>query len=401
VLTAIPASLPPARRPITSQDTLPELCEGAVITAGRLRQAAAEFTGQGRWSPQATSRSWRRAAQASAITGHSSEVILRTLTRRAAGLDLDPAIQAHLDNAARAMHHAWTAWRAVTSEWDHLSTGPGRGTGLSRAAAEIGDLVLRIGRIAYRNHEWTPSFGQISLTRDPAGLAPTAAGLRTVIGAVHHATDALTQIAVADRGCAHQALGEGRLYIARRSLPDDYDLPYRQVPAPRTRAQPLLEAYDLAVSTCAAATAALDDLAVAARAPTRALAAARRLIPSSQQPHGLPPGRWNPAQPAAPSSPAASSTPCATSRSATPASCCAPPPSTKPPAPSPPKPPRKDAEPRPPQTRQPGTHQETSPHPAAARPDDGHERTAESDVLLDLGTPLPVRRTAGKWVGLA
>jgi hypothetical protein len=303
VLGGLPANLPPARRPVTGPEALPDLCEGAVITAERLRQAAVAFTRQGRWSPQATSLSWRRDAQASAVVGHSSEFILRTLAQRAADLDMDPRIQAHLDNAARALKHAWTAWRAVTDEWDLLSTGPDRGKGPSRVAAEVGDLVLRMGRVAYRNPGWTPAFGGTSRTRDPADLAPAPADLRTVVAAVHHSTDALRQIAIQDRHCARRALTEGRLYIARRLLPADYDIPYRQVPAPRSRARPLLVGYDLTVKTCTAATTALDGLALAAEAPTRVLAAAHRLSLFGQQPQSLPQDQWIPAQLAAPIQP--------------------------------------------------------------------------------------------------
>jgi hypothetical protein len=114
VLGAIPANLPPARRPVTTAETLPDLCEGVITTAGRLQHAAAEFARVARWSPQATSVSWGRDAQAAAITAHSSEVILGTLARTA--LDLDPIIQAHLDNTLRALKPVTSAWRAITAE---------------------------------------------------------------------------------------------------------------------------------------------------------------------------------------------------------------------------------------------------------------------------------------------
>ena len=123
VLIAIPAHLPPASRPVTAQETLPELCDGVTVTAERLRQAAVAFTRRAHWSVQATSQSWRRDALASAITGHGSELILRGLARRAAELGMSPAVVTQLHHAAESLRHAWTAWRAVTGEWHTLSTG--------------------------------------------------------------------------------------------------------------------------------------------------------------------------------------------------------------------------------------------------------------------------------------
>ena len=273
VLAAIPANLPPAYRPLAAETTVPGLCEGVITTAARLQYGAAAFARTARWSPQATSDSWRHDALAAAITADSSDVIIRGLAQRAASLGLHPAIQAHLDNSARALKLACTAWRAVTGEWDLLSTGAHKRAGLSPVATEMDDLVLRIGRLAYRNPGWTPACGDASLARTPADLAPDAGGISTVLAAVHHATDTLTHIAVTDQRCVRQAAADHRLYIPTRLLPEDYDIPYRYTPAPRSRMTALLDGYRLAVKTCTAATTALDDLALAARAPSRVLAA--------------------------------------------------------------------------------------------------------------------------------
>jgi hypothetical protein len=172
VLAAIPANLPPAHRPL-APETVPELCTGVLTTAARLQHAAAAFARTARWSAQATSVSWNRDALACAIIAHSSDTIIRGLARRAASLGLDPATQAHLDNTARHLKLTCTAWRAVTGEWGLLSTGTTHGTGVSRVAAEVGDLVLRVGRLAYANPGWTPACGHASLARDPP-ISPPA-----------------------------------------------------------------------------------------------------------------------------------------------------------------------------------------------------------------------------------
>ena len=147
---------------------MPELSAGTVTTAARLQHAAAAFARTARWSAQAISLSCNRDALACAIIADSSDVIIRSLTQRAASLGLEPMIQAHLDNSAQHLKLACTTWRAVTDEWGLLSTGTTRGAGVSPVAAEIGDLVLRVGRLAYANPGWTPGCGHHSLARDPA-----------------------------------------------------------------------------------------------------------------------------------------------------------------------------------------------------------------------------------------
>ena len=283
VLASIPSALPPAHQPVAATESVPDLCQGVITTAARLQHAADAFARTARWSPQATSHSWGRSALACAITAHSSEVIVRSLSQRAAALDLTPTIEAHLDDAARALNPVCTAWRAIAGEWDVLSTGANHGRGVSRVATEIGDLVLRIGRLAYATPQWTPASGDTP-PRSPADLARTAADLRAVLTAIHHATDTLTRIAVTDRRAVHRTAADGRLYIPTRLLPADCDIPHPYAPAPRSRVTPLLDGYRLAVEACTAAAAAFDALAVAAATPSRALAAARALPPASR-PH--------------------------------------------------------------------------------------------------------------------
>ena len=225
MLAAIPANLPPAYHPLTGETTVPGLCEGVITTAARLQYGAAAFARTARWSAQATSTSWRHDALASAITADSSEVIVRGLAQRVTSLGLRPAHPGVTRYSARALILACTAWRAFTGEWDLLSTGIRRRAGISPVAAEIDDLVLRIGQLAYRNPGWTPACGDARLARNPGDLAPDADTLPAVLAAVHHATDTLTHIAVTDQRCVRQAAGDHRLYIPTRLLPDDYDIP--------------------------------------------------------------------------------------------------------------------------------------------------------------------------------
>jgi len=285
VLTAIPANLPPAPRPVAVPETIPGLCASLTTTAARVQHVAAAFARSARWSPQATSESWRRSALAAAITADSSEVILHTLTRRAAPLGLDPLIQAHLDNTLRALQPVTTAWRAITAKWSVLSTGVNRDKGLNQVAAEMGHLVLRTGSLAYSNKEWTPACGRASIIRHPTSLAPTPHDLRKVLAAVHHATDTLTHVAATDLRCVRRAAADSRLYIPTRMLSAAHDFPYPHALAPRSHVTALLDSYRLALKTCTAATQSFDDLALAAGAPSHVLAAAHtRPTPGSPLP---------------------------------------------------------------------------------------------------------------------
>src|SRR6185437_4885714 len=154
--------------------------------------------------------------------------------------------------------------------------------GMSHITAEINDLLQRIGRIAYQNPAWTPAAADASLPRNPADLAPTLGDMCNVLAAVHRTTDALARIAATDSWRVSQAEADGRLYIATRLLPAQYDIPYRYTPAPHSRTEPLLNSYDHVTSACSSATADLDHLAEATRAPTQTLAIARRLPAGSQ-----------------------------------------------------------------------------------------------------------------------
>src|ERR1019366_1602466 len=163
-----PANIPPPRSPVTGPESITDLCGGITATAERLRHAVAESARHARWSPHAVSASWRHDAPASAVTGHSSELILRALVQRAADLGAGSAIEARLSAAAIAVNQAWTAWRTLTDGWGLISTNADQAVGVSPVAADISDLALRMGRLAYQNPGWTPACGSASATRSPA-----------------------------------------------------------------------------------------------------------------------------------------------------------------------------------------------------------------------------------------
>jgi hypothetical protein len=283
LLHAIPANAPPPRQPPHPGEPVRKLCERIPLTAERLRYAAFTFAARSRWSPAAASLSWRRDALASAITSHASELILRTLAARAGQLGLQPAFGARLHDTADTMAQAWTSWRAVTGHWDIVTTGASRGAGLTTVATEISDLVLRTGRLAYRNPHWTPGYGDAGLLRDPADLAPVPGGIITVLAAVHQSADAISRIAAADHQAVLDAAASNRLYVPTRLLPENYDIPHPYAPAPRAQSGALLDTYDAVIDATMRSTRALDDLATAVNAPSSLLTAIRHASASTRQ----------------------------------------------------------------------------------------------------------------------
>ena len=276
LLDAIPSNTPPPRRPPITGEPVHDLCEHIPHTAERLRYITCNFAAHARWSPSATSLSWRRDALATAIITHVSEIILRTLAVRASQLSLEPAFTAGLDDAAAAMGEAWTSWRTITGHWDIVTTGAWRGTGLTPIAHEIDDLVVQTGRLAYRNPLWTPARADSSQTRDPSTLAPSVRNITTVLSTVHHATDAINRIGADDHRAIVDAANDNRLYVPIRLLADTYDIPQPYTPAPPAYLDALLIAYDTATGATARITATLDNLATAINAPSTSLAAAHQ-----------------------------------------------------------------------------------------------------------------------------
>ncbi len=277
LLAAVPLNVPPAARPRSQREPVPQLCDGITVTAERLRHATRAFAATARWAPEATSVSWRRDALASAITTHSSVFILRMLTQRARQLSFDTAIQAQLRTAAMVMNGVWPAWYKVAREWDIITTGQHPPGSLTPVSAEIGELALRTGRLARRDPHWTPARTGLGLIRDPATLAPARGDILAVISAVHHAADAIACIADEDRLAVRQAAFDGRLYVPAGLLPARDQIPYQYAPVGWPRARRLLATYTAVIDVSARAVGTLDNLAATMSTTSRSLSQTRAL----------------------------------------------------------------------------------------------------------------------------
>jgi hypothetical protein len=299
LLYAVPAAMTPQRqRPDPAGESVAELCDGIVVSASRLRGAMRDSAERARWSPDVTSGGWQWMAQAAAVTCHLSELALRSLATRASQLSSPPASETQLDTAADFMTGMRAAWQQVDRLWDGMITE--RKLRPTSAMTDASDLVLRLGRLVWDNPYWTPARAQRARLRPPSVMAPGAADFNAVVAAAHQAIDALAVVAKADGQGVEAASAAGRLYVPTRSLPGEYyDVPRPFAPAPITRCQALHEAYGAVLDATTTAARALDELAVAAGAPSKALAPARAAAlaqahrPGSQNrpDDDIPPGR--------------------------------------------------------------------------------------------------------------
>src|SRR5260370_29772979 len=96
---------------------------------------------------------------------------------------------------------------------------------LAPTAGEAADLALCMGRLAYADAAWTLSSGPGHQPRPPQDLAPHPGDVPQALAAAHHACDAVTSLAYAQRERIRTAASAGRLLVPPRSLPHTVALP--------------------------------------------------------------------------------------------------------------------------------------------------------------------------------
>jgi hypothetical protein len=273
VLRGIPANTPPPRLSPRGDELVPGLCAGMVATAERLRHLAYLSATRAGSLRTGMAACWQRTAQGAAIAAHCSELILRQLDSPTAQLPIPPAASRALQEAAEETSRMWRAWRTVAHHWDNFTTGPG--ITLSPIAAEIGDLVLWAGRIAYADPVWTPSRHHASTTRTGTGFTVHEGLLAEVVAALHQTGDTLAHIAATDREHVRSAAFDKELWIPTRLLPAKADWPYRYMPALPAMTDELLAAYDAAAHAAQRAVTSLGDLPLSLNPQPTLIAALR------------------------------------------------------------------------------------------------------------------------------
>ncbi len=286
LLRAIPVNTAPSRHSPGPEETVPGLCVGTNITAERLRYLTRAFASRPHQQVTVTGASRQRIAQGAAITGHCSELILRSLAVPGSHLSNASDAMSALAGAADAAAEAWAGWRAVAHAWDTFATGVSKK--LTPAAAEIGDLVLWVGRLAHRDPAWIPARRHGGLPREPAELGGRHDATTSVLTALQYAADALADIAECERESMRSAALSHGVFVPTRLLPADQDVPYRYAPAPRVNIRALLDTYDAAVQASHQAVTALDRLTSATNCSASVLTALRaaRSQPMPYLPHG-------------------------------------------------------------------------------------------------------------------
>ena len=243
-----------------------------ITSAERARHAAWVTGTQPAWSPHLTADSLRQVAAASTVTSHHCEILLRALAARTIGGET-AGLGAGLLRAADAAGRARDGWlhaaRALIQvDTDTCGTWPA-------TAGQAGDLALCTGRLAYADAAWTLSSGPGHQPRPPHDLAPQPGDVPLALAAAHHACDAVTSLAYAERERIRTAASAGRLLVPTRSLPDTMDIPRPFAPALRGHIDALLGLYQDTAAAAAEASARAGEAAAIIRAPSHVLTAAR------------------------------------------------------------------------------------------------------------------------------
>ena len=270
LLMSIPLNEIPDRRPPESPEAFADLAAGIEVSATRLRALVARTEGQAAWSPAATTDSWKWSATAAAIVSHLSGHLLRSSTEGGSRWECPQETGQLLRVAAEGTAAASIRWRAAASAWGDLCTETRGRT--APGMADLGDLVLRVGRLAYTDPGWTPSQGRRSAQlRGPADLVSNAGEASILAGALRHASVALARLAAAtlqDVSAAHAA---GRFYVPTRTLSARYDVTYPYWHAPSRPIEAVLSGYRAAEQATTEAAAVLGEAALSLGVPCSAL----------------------------------------------------------------------------------------------------------------------------------
>ncbi len=271
LLMSIPGNAIPGRPVPKEPESVPVLAGHIRISATRLRAITLQTADIAAWSPAITADSWRWTATAAAIVSDLSDRMLSSMAGEAENWPGRPGVSVLLHSAAELSGEACTRWRQATVAWKHTST-ESRGL-TSPVIADISDLVVRVGRLAFSNPLWTPSLSQRSPLRETGDLAADPIRAAVIIGALHEASDALAHVAAADLRDVSLAARADRLFTATRSLPARYTVPYAYWRARPDAIEAVHHAYQEVVDASAQAAKAVGDVARSVYAPGWRLAA--------------------------------------------------------------------------------------------------------------------------------
>jgi hypothetical protein len=273
LLNAIPARVILPQRPPGDGESGGELAAEVARSAARLRVIVWGTAHQAAWSGAMTAESWRWTATGAAVTCHLSQLLLESLASRPGLFTGMPQVALQLRAAGESAGRACAAWRDAVAAWDVITT---ETQGLTAPdLPDLGDLIVRLGRLAFTDPAWTPARVRYSPLRNPASLAPGPAQFNEVVSAVHHAVSAVVSVAATDQQAVDIAARASRLHVPTRTLPAEYDVPRKFGNAVPATAAALIDAYQAAGAASELAVADLDRLATTVGAASRILGFAR------------------------------------------------------------------------------------------------------------------------------
>ncbi|ROO88077.1 hypothetical protein EDD29_5734 [Actinocorallia herbida] len=133
-----------------------------------------------------SARTWRSLATSTLMTCEISGLLTRMLMARARELGLAKEVQALATVEAR-IGELTEQWSGIRDLWRGVRCSSG--STLDSLAVDAGEVVVRLGRLAYADRAWRPTGGAVFKTIPPRALAPGTNGFGEITGAV---TDALT-----------------------------------------------------------------------------------------------------------------------------------------------------------------------------------------------------------------
>jgi hypothetical protein len=259
---AVPVAITPARHLPDGKEGVTKLCDGIIIAAERLRHSARQATMRPGNSPDLNVESLRHAAAAAVATSHHCAQLLKALacTPEAFG-PVQPTTE--LDQAAEAAAQARDSWYRISRALDGVTSDM---TGhITADTIDTRDLALWTGRLTYANPDWTLGSGPRQPARQARHLTSSPDRARLVLAAVHHASDALQDLAAIHQQQARLARRGRRLVIGRGTHPR------RHHPAPPSLTRPVLDASEQAQTANGQAAAATAEVVTLVQAPSRIL----------------------------------------------------------------------------------------------------------------------------------
>jgi hypothetical protein len=272
LLLVVPLNAPLPRPILDGGEPVASLYDAVITSAERARHAAWVTGTQPAWSPHLTADSLRQVAATSTVTSHHCEILFRSLAARTADGNT-AGLSASLLRAAGAAGRARDSWLNAARALNQVDTDTMRHLALT--AGEPGDLALCTGRLAYADPAWTLASGPGHQPRPPHDLAPHPGDVPLALTAAHHACDAVTSFAYAQREQIRTAASAGRLLVPTRSLPDTMDVPRPFAAALPDHIDALLRLCQDTAEAAAEASAQAGAAAAAIQAPSHLLTAAR------------------------------------------------------------------------------------------------------------------------------